>query len=295
MGSVANKIAKTIAALGRSNVVDLAAWREGREVVQEAGLDDKFLADLLAKGYDPCHAFYIFGQNAISILSEQISRMKEAKGFARIVGAAEDEYMPSYPPISPITSSHFTMWAMFDVQFGSSHETMGTCVLRAAQEFDFPPWLFDLFSLMQQSRMGFYVHCGSDGDAVRLREIGSQEMISCHVPTGYMGQEGQIWFVRLLPPPNALCTQNIAFTTPYVISTFYTEQHFIDYIGREIDRLRTRKSIRADNLHDYLMKYGPGPSYWNEYVFCAYSNHQNDAIFLTGIPDIPETLPHAAH
>ena len=33
--------------------------------------------------------------------------------------------MPSYPPISPVTTSYFTMWAFFDVLFGQSHETIG--------------------------------------------------------------------------------------------------------------------------------------------------------------------------
>ena len=40
MGSVADKIAKNIAAQGRSKVIDLTAWREGREIAREAGLDD---------------------------------------------------------------------------------------------------------------------------------------------------------------------------------------------------------------------------------------------------------------
>ena len=39
MGSVADKIAKKIAAQGRSKVIDLAAWREGKEIAREAGLD----------------------------------------------------------------------------------------------------------------------------------------------------------------------------------------------------------------------------------------------------------------
>ena len=47
MGSVADKIAKKIAAQGRSKVIDLAAWREGKEIAREAGLDDDRLAHLL--------------------------------------------------------------------------------------------------------------------------------------------------------------------------------------------------------------------------------------------------------
>ena len=39
------------------------------------------------------------------------------------------------------------------------------------------------------------------------------------------------------------------------------------------------------------MKYGPDPNHWNEYIFCAYSGHKDEVIFLTGIPDIRESLP----
>ncbi len=69
---------------------------------------------------DPCHSIYALAQNAASLMSESISGMREATGFVRIAGAAEDEYMPSGPPMSPLTVSYFTMRALFDVRFGSS-------------------------------------------------------------------------------------------------------------------------------------------------------------------------------
>jgi len=40
------------------------------------------------------------------------------------------------------------------------------------------------------------------------------------------------------------------------------------------------------------MKYGPPREYWNDFVFEANVNHQSDAIFLAGLPDIPESRPH---
>ena len=32
----------------------------------------------------------------------------------------------------------------------------------------------------------------------------------------------------------------------------------------------------------------------NEYIHCGYSGHRREAIFLTGIPDIQQSLPHAS-
>ncbi|MCH8239410.1 MAG: hypothetical protein IIB62_05015 [Proteobacteria bacterium] len=293
MGSVANKIARKIAAQGRSKVIDLAAWREGKEIVREAGLDDDRVAHLLSKDCDPCLAPYVFGQNVASILSEQISLMKEAKGYVKTVGDAEDVYMPGGPPMSPLTVSYFSMWSLFDVRFGSSRETMGTCILRAAQEFDFPPWLSDIIRSMQQSRMGFYVHCGRDGELVRLREVGTQETITCRVPAGFAGRPGQIWFVRLLPPPAGSYSHHIVCITPYVIES-YPEQAFVDYLERELARMEAKKTLKTDDHHGHLLKYGPHSNHWNEYILCAYTGHQHEAVFLTGIPDIRDSLPHAA-
>jgi hypothetical protein len=45
-------------------------------------------------------------------------------------------------------------------------------------------------------------------------------------------------------------------------------------------------------LHEFL-KYGREPNFWNEFVFKAYHHHRHDAIFLTGLPDVPGSLPHA--
>ena len=199
MGSVADKIAKKIISSAKSKVVDLAGWREGRKMALEAGFGDDGLALGKFAGLDPCHTLYVVAQNVASLMSESISTMREAMGYARIAGDAEDRYLPAGPPMSPLTVSYFTMWALFDVRFGSSRETMGSCILRIAPEFDCPNWLVDTVERMQQSRMGFYVHCGSDGERVLLREVGRRETVSCTAPAGYTGCEGQIWFVRVLP------------------------------------------------------------------------------------------------
>ena len=294
MGSVADRMAKKILASRGSKVADLAGWREAREMALDAGFGGEGPVPARFADLDPCHGIYVMTENIVSLLSEAMSTMREAKGYVRIVGTAEDEYMPSGPPMSPLTASYFTMWAFFDVRFGSSGETMGSCILRIAPAFDLPAWLTDAIERMQQSRMGFFVYCGSEGEAILLREVGTREVVSCAVPAGYAGSEGEVWFARVLPPPHELCRHHIVFTTPYVIGG-WPESAFVDYLEREIARMKARKKPpRTDDLHGHLMKYGPEPNHWNEYVFCAYTGHRKEAIFLTGIPDIRESLPHAS-
>ena len=236
----------------------------------EAGIGGEGPVPARFADLDPCHGLYALAQNIASLLSESMSMLREAKGFVRIAGDAEEENMPAGPPMSPLTVSYFTMWALFDVRFGSSRETMGSCILRIAPEFDFPAWLTDTVQLMQQSRMGFFVLCGSEGGGVLLREVGKRAVVSCTVPAGYAGSEGEVWFVRVLPPPHSLCRRHIVINTPYVIRD-YPERAFVDYLERELARMKEQKTpSRTDDLHGHLMKYGRQPNHWNEYILCAY-------------------------
>jgi hypothetical protein len=291
MGSVADKIARKVATQIRSNVIDLSEFRAGRELAREAGLNGTWFKDLVEQGYDPAFAFHAQGLTLVSLFAEAISTMPEAKGYAKSVAKAEDEYVPDGPPISPLTASYFNMWAFFDLQFGSSRETMGTCILRVAETTGMPAWIADIVRPMQESRMGFYVHMGLDGPLVLLKDIVTQQVLRCHSATGYLGESGQLWYTRLLPPPVPDIGHNVVMTTPYVVLDG-TEQRFLDYIGREIARMAAaggRKAVDAEAL----LKFGPTANHWNEYIFLAYVNHQTDAIFLAGVPDIRQSLPQA--
>ncbi len=35
-------------------------------------------------------------------------------------------------------------------------------------------------------------------------------------------------------------------------------------------------------------------TYWNDFVFEGYVNYRTEAIFLAGLPDVPESRPHSA-
>jgi hypothetical protein len=53
-----------------------------------------------------------------------------------------------------------------------------------------------------------------------------------------------------------------------------------------------KASSEPEALH-WLLMFGPRMNYWNEFVFLAYHNQQANAIYLSGIPDLKSTLPHA--
>jgi hypothetical protein len=111
-----------------------------------------------------------------------------------------------------------------------------------------------------------------------------------------------IW---LLPDPiGGYFDYSTAFTTPYVIidfplnkktdgdftKLFYTETQWIDFIERNLSSVNFKEKEQA---YYHFMKYGLNKLYWPEYIFQAYVTHTSNVIWLTGFPDMPETLPHA--
>ena len=87
----------------------------------------------------PLHTVYLAVQHAASIFAERVSVLDEFEPYYEIVVKLEDEYMPSGPPMSPLTRSYFTTWAFFDVRFGPDRETIGTCLLAVADLLEMDP------------------------------------------------------------------------------------------------------------------------------------------------------------
>jgi hypothetical protein len=145
---------------------------------------------------------------------------------------------------------------------------------------------------MQASRLGLYVHSGHDDRFVKLREIGLERSVSCVVPAGYRGEVDEIWLARLLQPADSRYDYHIAITTPYIVIG-EPEPAWVAYLDRERRRVGSKALARKMDATAYIMKHGPSVNHWNEYIFCAYAGHRAGAVFLTGIPDNKESLPHA--
>ena len=95
-----------------------------------------------------------------SVFSENVSRLPEMRTFTKEVGRAEDEYMPSGPPMSPLTTSFFTCWAFFDHRIGKTTDTLASCLIEANDIICMNPHQLDALKKMNQSRMGIYEHQG---------------------------------------------------------------------------------------------------------------------------------------
>jgi hypothetical protein len=242
--------------------------------------DPQQMADL-----HPAHALYVLVLNLVSYFAEQLAATREMERFADILQRAEDEYVPDGPPVSPLTRSYFNLWAFFDARAGRANETIGSVILEMGRAFHMDEDLLRVIALLQESRMGLYRHEGRAGAQARLREFVTGEMRDAMVPAGYDGAAGEIWYARVLPPPIPGGSQGVVMTTPYIVvepDAAEWEAYF-------------RRAVPGGRREEYErhMKYGPRRHYWNDYVFESYVNHQAAAIYCAGLPDVPESRPHA--
>jgi len=137
--------------------------------------------------------------------------------------------------------------------------------------------------------MGFYIHEGFKGACTVLREMVTGIECKAIVPSGYRGEKGELWLVRILPPPIPGSSPHVVFTTPYLILRPGPKE-WLAYFARTLPKINPADPQRSYGI---LMKYGPKRNYWNEYIFEAYVNHRTEVVFLAGLPDVEETRPHS--
>jgi hypothetical protein len=236
---------------------------------------------------DPLHTVYIAVQHAASVFAERVSVLDEFEPYYEIVLRAEEQYMPSGPPMSPLTRSYFTTWAFFDLRFGPYKETLGKCLLDAGTMLGFDATVMDAIRTCSASRMAIYELEKLNGSRCVLKELIAGEQFDCQVPTGYQGHAGELWYGRILPPIPPV-KYHLFLTTPYVLLNFGKED-WTAYVKKSLLALKMPEAMRLA----HFLKHGKEPNQWNEFIFHAYHHHQSDAIFLAGLPDVPGSLPHA--
>jgi hypothetical protein len=293
--------AKVIAGLRKTagrKVVDISELRDAK--INAENLEKTVITEKQLSRLDPLHGVYVYAQNKLSVIIEELSALPALSKLADAYENADDVYMPSGPPMSPLTKSYFTCWGFFDLCVGLKKETFGTIAIDVCRFLKVDPALITIFEHMQKSRMGFYVHEGVSGKFVNLREIITQKKIQAIVPSGYLGEPGEVWFARLVPEPFPQLNYgySVVFMTPYIITeiqnnslVFASEKKWEAFFERSREKTKIEDKKRS---YEFLMKYGVNRHYWNEYIIEAYVNNRNDMIRLAGFPDIPLSMPHSS-
>jgi hypothetical protein len=243
----------------------------------------------LSSEIPPIAAAYSYVTNFATGLVELLLELPELRRFRDRIERDEEEYMPSGPPMSPITRTFFWHGVMWDLCFGLERETLGSVLLAVADALRMDPEFLRLLDILHRSRLGLHVHEGAAGGCVVLRELVTNERRQCLCLAGYEGAPGELWLARVLPPPASELEESVVVTTPYVILEPAVPE-WERYLERTLARIAARSPADA---YRTLMKDGLAPGYWSEYVFEAYANHVTEAIFLMGLPDVPESRPQS--
>jgi len=287
-GPLVKKLLRALAQYRSRKIIDLQAFAAGRKHAtdqQSSVISPQSLADL-----HPAHAIYAYAQNQASVLMETITALPALDRLTDLIVEASEEYMPSGPPMSPLTSSYFFYWSCFDAAIGAPRETAGDCIAALARCAGAHPEFLRIIDIMRESRMGLYVCEGGDLQSVKLREFVTGEIASCIVPAGHRGQRGEIWLARVLPPPAQQFAQSVVITTPYVIIN-PGEREWREFLERTLRKTGINDPQQA---YGQLMKYGLGMRYWSEYIFEAYVNYETSLVYVRGLPDVAGSRPHGA-
>lgn len=251
--------------------------------------------EMIEDGADPQFVLYTTVQSQLLIVAAMLEQSGIVGEYQEILESALDTYMPGFPPMSPVTDSYFHSWALCDLEFGDARDNIGRIAADMMAEMSMPRELGEVCGKLLLSRMGIYETIDVDSDLIVVRELVTGHELLVDVPTGYFGKEGDLRFVRLGPPAIPDAEYFTELTTPYILE------------GRSAaDWSRYLKSVMPDSvasndgspstlIEDRLapvFKDDLGEMPWMEFVFQGYRGYQEDVIFLTGIPDEPDSLPH---
>jgi hypothetical protein len=298
IGPIAKKVIAGLQKAANQKVVDIAELREAKIHAQD--LDNTLISDKALAHLDPLHGIYVYAQNKMSVIIEQLSALPPMTKISNACEDAQDEYLPDGPPVSPLSKSYFSSWAFFDLCAGIKKETFGTVAIEMCRYLKVDPTLITVFEFMQNSRMGFYVHEGFSGKFTKIRELVTEDEFNVIIPSGYVGRKGEMILARVLPEPFPELNYgySVVFTTPYVISemqggriSFANPEKWIAYFERTQRKTKIKDIKRS---YQMLMKYGLNRNYWNEYIFEAFVNYDSKMILLAGFPDDPVSRPHSA-
>ena len=269
-----------------NKIIDFTEAKKAREALLEinSGLSKIDRSEDL----DPSHKIYVQIQNILSYFSEKISVFNEFTEYYDLLEELDFEFMPSYPPMSPITNSYFGYFCLCDLRFGKEKETISAIFKDIGIAFKYENLFIKSVDNLIQSSMRFYKNVKVEDGLVELEDILTKDRKICVSTSRYLGKPNEIWFVRLVPNLDEKHDYQIILNTPYVILQ-QNEEDWIKYFERHGVE---KGDLGIDSKILSIMKYNIDVKYWLNYIMDGYLRYEPNCIFLTGIPDVKGSKPH---
>jgi hypothetical protein len=226
-----------------------------------------------------------FGEQLLSTISFLDS-------FNNRVCDMQEEYMPSGPPMSPVTTSFFATWMALDAPI-DERLTLGLLYQRYIQEKKTMLYAEKAMENFNASYISFYQVTAGDlrrpvlWDIIEKREIIASLAINDYAVATYKPLIGDIWYARILPPLGGEEKPYVAFGTPLVFRAT-GRKAWEDFFSRQSASI----GGGLEGIRNYL-KRGNSFGYWLEFVFQTYAGHSREVIFAEGLPDIAQSRPHS--
>lgn len=279
-------------------ILNRKAERLLREVLRERFTFEKSESDLEllrsihqgtyanTKPGDPSFHAYAAAVNVANEFAGQVFGFLDLIPFNNQIADLQEEYMPSYPPISPVTSAFFAGWMVLDARDGATGMTVGEVLLEYLQHKGTLDCVQRAIVLLNDSFCSFYEVMEVHDQGLGLWDIAAKQELQCWCSSGYRGREGEVWYVRVVPPFVQGLTRSVTMSTPSVF-TDSSRRTWEDLFQRHL----APAGAGANSLHHYL-KNGKWLGYWLEFVHQAFVGYTGNMIQVTGVPDDPASLPH---
>jgi len=280
MNNIAAAIIEDLQKLAQDQkIVKLEDLKQSEHLLEKMAEDreDQELQTLL-KELDPSFILYMNMIECLMIISTIIRKHPTLEDFNNRVAAAEKSFCPGTWD-STVTESFFNMWVLFDVKIQGDLTLAGLCLQVAKEISSVKKNLYALIEKGLSSRVGIYNVHDRDDDMIYFKELITGKQINAICPTGYMGQPGETWLVRLFPPLDG--ESFIIVTTPYCICNTDSE---------DWDRYFEEKGIRPDmnNLEkevDRFFRKSAETPYWLSYIRSTPPTLETEeCIHISGIP-----------
>ena len=211
--------------------------------------------------------------------------------FNNSICEMQEEYMPSGPPMSPITRSFFSSWMILDALI-NENVTLGTLYSRYIHEKKVMLYTAQAMDHLNESSVTVYQVTGGDlrktilWDILGKRELVASISIYDYSLASYEPAVGDVWYTRILPPLQG-CSLDCysVFGTPII----FRKTTRVDWENFFLRR-QAGKSEALNGISNFI-KHGNSFGYWLEFVFQTYIGHTREVIFAEGLPDMKDSRP----
>jgi hypothetical protein len=249
-----------------------------------------------------------------------------ARGGWRLLGAPQferlsrlhdrlaEEFMPGGPPMSPVYDSYATQHILCEVPQGLANETPYSVLARVTAGQARFEGVHALAAALAESFLDLYRVTRGEGFGAELVQVRGGAARSVRL-TGPFAQTGDLMLARVLRVGDA----SFIADSPYLLRA--PEQQWVDYFARAAGgegnaaandaprvapnakltpkqraRLQQRKAAGRQGAPEAAvvrhLKYGRSERYWLDYIMDGYDGERRGIVYLAGVPDRPETLPH---